>query len=80
MRRSDPRWKKQQERQQPLIRAAKAYQESLRSNAAWNACLDACIAVVCPTPHKEEERACCDIALELEKLRKPCSMLTHSTS
>jgi hypothetical protein len=36
----------------------------------WNACLDACIAIVCPVPHVEEERTCEEIRERLEALRR----------
>jgi len=36
----------------------------------WNSCVTECIAIVCPTPHVEEERTCEEIKAQLERLRK----------
>ena len=44
----------------------------------WNACLDACIAIVCPSPHVEEERSCTEIKIQLESLRRRVMIGTHT--
>jgi hypothetical protein len=37
----------------------------------WNDAIHTCIKLICPEPHKEEERTCEEIAEQLRQLIKP---------
>lgn len=43
--------------------------QSDREREIWNAALDAAVAIICPTPHVEEERECRDVAARVEALK-----------